>query len=360
MRTMFENGRRLGLAMAFIMLCGQSAWAQAKPPAKAPVTRGDVPPLRTAAAPPAGTTENVAPASPAAGANGAAGKPGQAAAPKQPEPPFRLTQGEQKLLDEILKHWEEHNNRTKTFKCKFTRWEYQPALAPNDPKFKANNYLHTEAKGEIKYKNPDMGAFRVREMLQYDPNLKEPDFQKVTENFEHWVCDGEAIYEYKFTDKKLLVHPIPKEMQGEAITDGPVPFIFGAKADKLKQRYFLRDATPKAEVGKHTWLEVFPRFQHDAANFQRAQVVLDDATFNIFALMIEMPGGQERTNFSFTEIVINDSLGWIKGDFASPTTPKGWQKEVDPVTDAPAAQLPVTVPADKREAKQGAAPPARR
>ena len=44
-------------------------------------------------------------------------------------------------------------------------------------------------------------------------------------------------------------------MQGEAIADGPIPFIFGAKVDKMKQRYWIRDITPKEEIGKRTWLE---------------------------------------------------------------------------------------------------------
>ena len=33
-------------------------------------------------------------------------------------------------------------------------------------------------------------------------------------------------------------------MRGEAIADGPIPFISGAKADKMKQRYWIRDITP--------------------------------------------------------------------------------------------------------------------
>ena len=53
---------------------------------------------------------------------------------------------------------------------------------------------------------------------------------------EHWVCDGTSIYEYRTEQKQLVERPIPKEMQGKAIVDGPLPFLFGAEAAKLKQR----------------------------------------------------------------------------------------------------------------------------
>ena len=76
------------------------------------------------------------------------------------------------------------------------------------------------------------------------------------------------------------------EMKGKAISDGPLPFVFGAKADQLKRRYWMRDVTPKEEVGKHIWLEAFPKFQQDAANFQSATIILNESDCLPFALRL--------------------------------------------------------------------------
>ena len=66
----------------------------------------------------------------------------------------------------------------------------------------------------------------------------------------------------------LTESPLPKELQGKDIVDGPLPFLFGAKAEKLKQRYYLRIITPP-DVQGQVWLEAWPRFLADARNFQR-------------------------------------------------------------------------------------------
>ncbi len=307
--------------------------------------------------------------------------------------PFKLSPAEQQLLDETLKRWEDRNSTIKTFKCEFQRREYDTSLAdelPGDktePELKARldlqarlkkiDYMRSIARGVIKYKPPDQGMFRIVKMHEYDPNVKpdpkpkdakqkegvDPLLVEVTENLEHWVCDGKAIHEFKpDPDGKKgehLIHLIPKEMQGEAIADGPVPFIFGAKADKLKARYWLRDGTPEEEVGKHIWLDVFPKFQHDAANFRHVKVVLNP-DYSLYALMIELPSGKQKTTFLFEKIVTNDFFGGIKGDFDPPKTPRGWTRTIDPPPDAPTANAPDAQAPGKREAKRDPAPPARR
>lgn len=138
-----------------------------------------------------------------------------------------------------------------------------------------------------------------------------------------------------------------------------MPFIFGAKADKLKARYWIRDVTPKEQVATHIWLEVYPKFQHDAANFQHVKVVLDNTNYSLFALMIQLPGEKQQTTFKFEKTVINDFFGGLKGDFDPPSTPRGWKKVIDPPADAPTAQNPEEPAAGKREASRKP-PPARR
>ena len=151
--------------------------------------------------------------------------------------------------------------------------------------------------GYIHFRAPDQAAYCVSKLKEFDPTKKDYVVKSDKDALDHWLCDGKSIFEYNLTKKQLIERRITAEMQGKAIADGPLPFIFGAKADQLKRRYWMRDVTPKEELGKQIWLEAFPKFQQDAANFQRATVILNEADFLPIGLEIVLPGspGQRET-----------------------------------------------------------------
>jgi TIGR03009 family protein len=290
---------------------------------------------------------------PGQAAPGSAAPAAAAAPPAGPTPPFLLNSREQELLDKFLARWEEQNAKTKTFKCKFKRWEYDTTLTDEE----AKNHLRSVGAGEVKYKQPDHGMFRILEETEFNGN--EHKYEKLTAGLDHWVCDGTAIYEFVPAESVLKVHPLPKEMQGEAIADGPIPFIFGAKVDKMKQRYWIHEVTPKEEIGQRTWLEVFPKYQHDAVNFSSAKLVLNDSNLSIFSLEITQAGGSQQSRYAFSDVRINDKWGEIiNRDFAAPKTPPGWTKVVDPSPDAPDQSAPQQPAAPAATAQQPKGTPA--
>ena len=239
---------------------------------------------------------------------------GGSAAPGAPSPqiaprvPFRLTPAEQAALDRLLAAWEKRSSRIKTFSASFKRWEYDDVFN-----------TETVADGDLKYGAPDKGAYRVR-----------------GDQPEHWVCDGRSIFEYDYKKKRLIERPLPPELQGKAIADGPLPFIFGSTAAKLKQRYFLRIITPPGVEGQ-IWLEAYPKYQKDAANFSKAELILKEDTLDPYALQIHLPSGKNRTVHQFYDLSINDPLDRIKNYFATPTTPFGWKRIVEQPPATPQA-----------------------
>jgi TIGR03009 family protein len=296
--------------------------------------------------------------------NAAPAVPGAAAARPGPRPPFELTESQQQLLDQILLRWETQSDKVKTFKCGFRRWEYNPTFGPE--KFE---YLMSESRGDIKYAAPDRGEFHVTEFKEYE-NAKK-DYVVRTEGLEHWVCNGKAIFEFNRAKQRLIERPLPPDLQGKAISEGPLPFIFGAKADQLKRRYWMRDVTPKEQIGKEIWLEAVPKFQQDAANFQRATVILAEPDFMPAALQIIPPGAANKnpkaqpanTAYQFVEGKVNNWAGtW---DFTAPRlTPamivQGWKHVIEkPEGEEPPAtpSAPVETP---KQAKRGAAAPPRK
>lgn len=223
-----------------------------------------------------------------------------------PRAPFQLTPHEEANLDWILNTWQQRSAKVKTLKCGFTRWEYDPVFGnPYKPSF--------VDEGEINYRAPDKGTFWVK---------------KPKERQERWICDGKSIYQYDFGKKLLIQHELPPELQGKAIVESPLPFIFGAEAAKLKQRYFLRITTPPDVQGQQTWLEAYPRQQRDAASFKRAELILTNKNMTPYALQIYAPNGQNRTVYQFQDIVVNDPLAFLKNPF-HPLTPPFWKKTVE-------------------------------
>lgn len=247
--------------------------------------------------------------------------------------PFELDPRQQAYVDQILELWEKESSKIKSYKNSFERWEYDPVFGPG------KNVPKTKSLGRLKYAKPDKGMFRVDDILHYTPP-KTPDGRptwepREGENGEHWVCDGEAVYEFNADKKQMIVSPLPPEMRGKAIADGPLPFLFGAEKEKLKARYWIR-VTQSSE--EDIWLEAYPRRREDAANYRRVELILDREKFLPKALAVYLPNGKSHTTYIFGEAKINDPLELFIGVFQQPRTPLGWTKVVQPIPTAPPAR----------------------
>ena len=219
------------------------------------------------------------------------GRPMQQAVPQQPAP---LTPEQQAALDRLLAAWEARNAAVTTWSCSFHKWEYN-AWSPADGG--GERLAFSESTGEIKYAAPDKGLFRVKESTQWNPETRRYE-KRTGDTGEHWVCNGTSIYEFRHSERQLRETRLPPEMQGKAISDGPLPFVFGAKADTLKKRYFMRLITPPG-VTDQIWLESLPRYQADAANFSKVELILQARDLMPFAIQVFKPGGQDRDVYQF-------------------------------------------------------------
>jgi len=232
----------------------------------------------------------------------------------------QLTPEQQAALDRLLAAWEGRNAAVTTWSCTFYKWEYN-AWSPADAS--GERLAFSESSGEIKYANPDKGLFRVKESKQWNGQTRRYE-AKTGEAGEHWVCNGTSIYEFRHTERQLRETKLPPEMQGKAISDGPLPFVFGAKADTLKKRYVMRLITPPG-VTDQIWLEALPRMQADAANFLKVELILQARDLMPFAMQIFKPGGQDRDVYQFDPrtSLIDKGLDMIR-DFSKPVTPLGY------------------------------------
>jgi TIGR03009 family protein len=257
-----------------------------------------------------------------------------AAGPQLPPP---LPPEQQAALDRLLAAWEARNAAVTTWYCGFRKWEYN-AWSPADAG--GDRLAFAESTGELKYAAPDKGLFRVKESTQWNPESRRYE-KRGGDAGEHWVCNGKSVYEFRHSERQLRETRLPPEMQGKAISDGPLPFVFGARAETLKQRYVMRIVTPPG-ITDQIWLEALPRHQADAANFSKVEIILQARDLMPFAIQIYKPGGQDRDVYQFDPrtSLIDKGLDMLR-DFSKPVTPLGYKFILEnPPTAPPAGQAP--------------------
>ena len=264
--------------------------------------------------------------------------PPNAGPPQPPPPPFVLTPAEQAQLDRLLLFWEKSSQNIKTFRCNFTRWEYDPVFGPPEkPLFRDQ--------GELRYAAPDKGLYsvdgtRAEKWISDEGGQGRSGRWAASEGrAEKWICDGKSIFEYDFQRKRVVEHKLPPQLQGKAVADGPVPFLFGAKAEQLSRRYWLRIVTPPGTQGE-VWLDAYPKFLADAQNFRHVELILAVGQNEVrpSAVQIHHPNGKNRTVYQFESAVVNKT--GVRDVFEDPfhaRVPAGWQKLVE---DAPQAPSP--------------------
>jgi TIGR03009 family protein len=191
------------------------------------------------------------------------------------------------------------------------------------------------------YSKPDKGLFKVEKIYQYvapqNPNDAPKYEEQKGEIGEHWVCDGQSVYEYNHQQKKLIQYSLPPEMAGQAIAHSPLPFIFGANANHIRQRFWMRVITPREAEGEY-WLEAYPKSQADAANYQKVEIILDEKDYLPKAIQIYDPTydvrrNPKRTAFMFENREVNwnvtlERLNLFHKEFYEPVLPGGWKKEI--------------------------------
>lgn len=280
----------------------------------------------------------------------------QLASARGPQRPFpELTPEHAQLLDRILDLWQQSSGQVKRYTADFRRWDYDPLLCnernPQDNRL----YAHSISDGKLRYASPDKGMFETTAVYDFTKEEgQNPDYkprENTQLNHEKWICDGQAIYEFDFTQKKLYETPIPAEMQGQGLVNSPLPFLFGVDKQIIKDRYWIRVITPQQVQQTEVWLEAYPKDINDARNYQRLEIILSQDDWMPKMLHVYLINYNARTNpvsrvFEFGNRKINSQLDKFKdimGFFVRPQTPLGWKRGERPVIANPQTQPPVNL-----------------
>lgn len=257
-------------------------------------------------------------------------------------PGFQLNAIQQAQLDAVLDKWQEASNKITTFECSFQRWDYDVAFGPKNGNIPLNKNI-----GKLSYQKPDKGSFEITDVNTFRQQPAQPgaapvgDWVKQPDAIgDHWVCDGASVYQYRPDLKQLVEHPIPPQFQGQAIVDGPLPFLFGADKEKLKSRYWMRiDPVPNQDPNQ-LLLVARPRFREQAADFTQVEVILNKDRMMPQYMQVWKPNGsRDMYIFDINNASVNNLLNRVKGAlFVRPSVPSGWKRVVQNMPLQQAAQ----------------------
>ncbi|HEX5445604.1 MAG TPA: TIGR03009 domain-containing protein [Pirellulales bacterium] len=264
--------------------------------------------------------------------------------PRAPRAPWQLDEQQQATLDLVLAAWEKKSSSIKTLTCTFTMWEYD-FIFGNGPTAAGDPAKPSRvSRGEIKFAAPDRGVYHIMQQARGDSLKSSKSVKFEPREGAYWVCDGQAVYEFNHDQKKLYERRLPKELKGSAISNGPLPFLFGASAEQMRRRYWLRVSTAPGAVGNEIWLDAVPKYVEDRANYRQASIILDEKTMLPRALLLELPEGN-RTSYKFDDFTINSLWKKIIRDFDLPPLPDGWERVVEEAPEAQAGR-PAPPPSD--------------
>jgi len=192
-------------------------------------------------------------------------------------------------IEGILQQWEVSSGKIRTLSGEFWKFTY-------DKVFGVEKHAH----GEFEYEAPDKGTYSVVGKIS---RSKKPQAREDGEPYkveaditERWVCTGKEIYQINDREQTYERVSIPPEAQGENIMNGPLPFLFGMKAEEAARRYQFKLKHINDDI---IWLEAIPLREVDRANFKVAQVILSRKNFLPTAVELTDPTGNKRTVHSF-------------------------------------------------------------
>lgn len=208
-------------------------------------------------------------------------------------------------LEQILKDWEAHSSQVQKLTGVFKRHRYDHLFEVEYQSF-----------GKFAYEMPDKGAYQFegaklpKDAVSQKKNADKKPYALKPDQPQHWVCNGKEVL--KIDAKTYGKVSIPPENQGENIIDGPLPFLFGMKAEQAKRRYAFELLEGVGEYKDEIWLGVKPRWPKDAANWREAKVIINHVTFLPMVVKLVEPSGNADTVHIFSDVQANPKAPLIK------------------------------------------------
>jgi TIGR03009 family protein len=237
-----------------------------------------------------------------------------ALAQQQSQPAVPALDPNRSRLDALLMQWEEKMKTLQSVSATVVREK-------EDKVFQSRETFE----GQARYMRPNLALLDLR--MRGRPGV-----------FEKYIFTGTYLYEYHLGTKEVRIHELPPPKPGQVADDNFLSFLFGMKAEEAKRRYDLRLA---GEDKYYVYLEVVPRFPADKADFQKAQLVLNQGSMLPRMLTFTEANGN-RVKWDIPAVESGTRLD--RNEFTAPTLPPGWKARRMPKVTDPQAQVDPNLP----------------
>ncbi len=198
-------------------------------------------------------------------------------------------------LEKILIDWERESGKVTKLKGEFNRVVYDSVFEV--AKCATGNYaFEAPDKGRMDFLPDQEAASKAPGKVRRG----EVDFTLQADEPRVWVCDGEQILAIDPTKKEYNRIRIPAPYRGKNISDGPLPFLFGMNAEKMKQRYVLEPGRLH-NPARLIHIVAYPRMPSEQREYRMAEVLLDPQTFMPRAIQLLGTSDNTQTVYMFTK-----------------------------------------------------------
>ena len=140
------------------------------------------------------------------------------------------------LLPEVLEKWSASSKRIERLQAEQKHYKF-------DHTFK----IVTQSQGKIYFEAPgkgriDMEPIKGAEGVKFKVprNGENLEYEIRAEPEQKWISDGTKITQIDESDKTYRRMPIPEELHGAKVMNGPLPFLFGLPPDEAHRRFELK------------------------------------------------------------------------------------------------------------------------
>ena len=161
---------------------------------------------------------------------------------------------------------------------------------------------------------------------------------------EQYICTGTHVYNISPETKTVDVITLQPRKAGQALDEGPMPFLTGMAAEAARKRYQLATKEPADVKLKpwYTYLEVRPNFPSDQQNFSVARLVIMKRDSQSPAIPAGMPREifwveptKNTTKWDIQRVLRNVPNSVDRQEFAKPDVPRDWKvQNVSPTAPA--------------------------
>lgn len=210
----------------------------------------------------------------------------------------------------VLEYWESRSSKIK-------RLEGGVVLRTYDKTFK----VETLGQGQFFYQSPDKGRLDMKPVpeaqikkliakraqpgarVRRGPNGVPYTLESALP--EKWVCDGEKLITVREEDKSAEIIALPKELRGQNIMNGPLPFLFGLPPAEAINRFKLKLVKAPTKQEPIAVLTAVPKRRDDQKNWIQATIRLDTRTGLPSAIELIHPSETKMDVYAFAEMKVN-------------------------------------------------------